>query len=279
MRRYLSSDESVAIVGECADGASAVSAIRTLRPDIVLLDVQMPELDGFEVLRCAGRVAGGDFRDCLRSLRAASLRSPCHRLPAEAVHPRPFVPGGDPRQGPAARTHSDEALAALAGPVADRARMPVGVAVRTRNRIVVVDWAESTGSRPRTTTCGCTLDGPSTCSASRWRRSRRSSTNASSCAYTARQWCRWTGSRSSSRRRTGDFTLRLRDGAELTLTRTFRERVERTLGCEQVLRYRRPPRVLTGSENLPNLPNLEPVEPAEPAEPAEPVVISVECLP
>ncbi len=51
LRRYLAHDGSAIIVGECADGASAVTAIRTLRPDIVLLDVQMPELDGFDVLR------------------------------------------------------------------------------------------------------------------------------------------------------------------------------------------------------------------------------------
>jgi two-component system, LytTR family, response regulator len=39
------------VIGECGDGAAALEAIRRLRPDLVLLDVQMPELDGFEVLR------------------------------------------------------------------------------------------------------------------------------------------------------------------------------------------------------------------------------------
>jgi DNA-binding NarL/FixJ family response regulator len=37
------------IVGEAADGESALEAISTLRPDIVLLDVQLPGIDGFEV--------------------------------------------------------------------------------------------------------------------------------------------------------------------------------------------------------------------------------------
>jgi two-component system LytT family response regulator len=38
------------VIGECSTGAEAVRAIRELQPDVVLLDVQMPELDGFDVI-------------------------------------------------------------------------------------------------------------------------------------------------------------------------------------------------------------------------------------
>jgi DNA-binding LytR/AlgR family response regulator len=41
----------VEIVGECGDGSSAVEKIFELSPDVVFLDVQMPGMDGFEVLR------------------------------------------------------------------------------------------------------------------------------------------------------------------------------------------------------------------------------------
>jgi len=51
MRRLLRADRDVEIVGESGDGAEAVEAIRASVPDLVLLDVQMPELDGFGVVR------------------------------------------------------------------------------------------------------------------------------------------------------------------------------------------------------------------------------------
>ena len=46
----LGQDPEVEVIGECADGQSALNAIRSLHPDLVFLDVQMPRRDGFEVL-------------------------------------------------------------------------------------------------------------------------------------------------------------------------------------------------------------------------------------
>ena len=54
LRRLLESEPSCELIGECGDGASAVAAIRSTSPDLVFLDVQMPELDGFEVLEKLG---------------------------------------------------------------------------------------------------------------------------------------------------------------------------------------------------------------------------------
>lgn len=47
-------DADLEVVGECSDGLAAVEAIERLEPDLLLLDIQMPELDGFEVLRAIG---------------------------------------------------------------------------------------------------------------------------------------------------------------------------------------------------------------------------------
>jgi DNA-binding NarL/FixJ family response regulator len=43
--------EGFEVVGEAADAQSALDAIRRLRPNVVLLDIQLPDLDGFEVAR------------------------------------------------------------------------------------------------------------------------------------------------------------------------------------------------------------------------------------
>jgi DNA-binding NarL/FixJ family response regulator len=51
--RLLLESEGFEVVGEAADGGSAISQTSALSPDVVLLDVQLPDIDGFEV---AGRV-------------------------------------------------------------------------------------------------------------------------------------------------------------------------------------------------------------------------------
>ena len=54
LRTFLAAEADVTVVGECRDGREAVEQVRALRPDLVFLDVQMPELDGFAVLDALG---------------------------------------------------------------------------------------------------------------------------------------------------------------------------------------------------------------------------------
>jgi len=51
LRVLLDSEPGVQVVAECQDGQQAVSAIQTHRPDLLLIDIRMPDIDGFQVLK------------------------------------------------------------------------------------------------------------------------------------------------------------------------------------------------------------------------------------
>jgi two-component system LytT family response regulator len=55
LREYLTAHPGIEVVGECANGFDAVKVIGEQAPDLVFLDIQMPKLDGFEVLELLER--------------------------------------------------------------------------------------------------------------------------------------------------------------------------------------------------------------------------------
>jgi len=55
VREYLKAHPGVEVVAECGNGFEAVRAVTELSPDLMFLDIQMPKLDGFEVLELLGR--------------------------------------------------------------------------------------------------------------------------------------------------------------------------------------------------------------------------------
>ena len=59
IRDLLALEPDIEVVAECDNGEAALAALRRYAPDLVFLDVQMPELDGFGVLEAtdAGRAA------------------------------------------------------------------------------------------------------------------------------------------------------------------------------------------------------------------------------
>jgi DNA-binding NarL/FixJ family response regulator len=94
--RRLLEAEGFDVVGESEDGESAIERVRSLRPDIVLLDVQLPGIDGFEVARrltmngsspdivlVSSREAS-DYGDCVASSGARGFISKAE-LSGEAI--------------------------------------------------------------------------------------------------------------------------------------------------------------------------------------------------
>jgi two-component system response regulator EvgA len=69
--RLLLECEGFEVIGEAEDGASGVEAVSSLRPDLVVLDVQLPDISGFEVLERL-RTAGVPTPVVLTSSRDAS---------------------------------------------------------------------------------------------------------------------------------------------------------------------------------------------------------------
>ena len=116
---YLAEHPDVEVVGECANGFEAVRAVTELGPDLLFLDVQMPKLDGFEVLELVGADVDVIFVTAYDEYALRGFRGPRRRLPAQAVRGRAL------RRG--ARRGSGEARACGTGAgLPGRGQRPAG---------------------------------------------------------------------------------------------------------------------------------------------------------
>jgi DNA-binding NarL/FixJ family response regulator len=88
--RALLSSEGFEVVGEAGDGASALRAVNQLDPDVVLLDVQLPDLDGFEV---AARLAAAETSPAVVLVSTRHAISYRRRLAETSA--RGFISKGD----------------------------------------------------------------------------------------------------------------------------------------------------------------------------------------
>ena len=159
LRALLSRHADIEVVAECANGADAIQAIAELRPDLVLLDVEMPQVDGFAVLEAldpdalpavvfvsahdqyAVRAFEAHALDyILKPFDEARVDRALHRVRGQLAH----TPG--PR-------HIDPRLMALLEELRDRRRSD-RLVVKTGGRVVFlrtedIDWVEASGNYVR----------------------------------------------------------------------------------------------------------------------------------
>lgn len=214
MRRLLLQEEGVEIVAECADGAEAARQIEQLHPDVAFLDVEMPELDGFEVLG-----ATNARRPAIVFVTAYDS----YAVRAFEEHALDYVL----KPVDAERLHQSIARARRAT-VQRLARM----VIRTRGRIVLlpvdeITHIEAAGNYARVHTAKdhhlirqTFTDLEAKLDATRFVRIHRSLIVNATLVREVRPWFR------------GDALVVMTDGRELTLSRTYRDRAARVLGIE-----------------------------------------------
>jgi two-component system, LytTR family, response regulator len=155
LKRFLQKAADVELVAECGDGVNAVAAIREHRPDVVFLDVQMPEMDGFGVLRGLGteRVPVVIFvtafdQFALRAFEAQALDYLLKPFGEERVlqaleRARTFLEGR-------AKTVFQQQLAGLLRAAAERDKISPRLPVKNNDRVLLlkpreIDWVEADG--------------------------------------------------------------------------------------------------------------------------------------
>ena len=147
LRRLLRLASDVAVVGECGDGVTALEMIRELSPDVVLLDVQMPELDGFGLLQAMSPeeipviifVTAYD-RYALRAFEVHALDYVLK--PVEAERLTTAVARARARLEERKGTRLDERILSLLETLAPDRKHLTRIPVRTEGRVHVLDLAD-----------------------------------------------------------------------------------------------------------------------------------------
>ena len=161
VKRLLADDPDFTLVGECAGGAEALAALLDQPPELLLLDVQMPELNGFEVLRRAGRerlpfvvfiTAHDEYALAAFEVHAIDyLLKPVDRERFQEALRRAKAQI-EVRRGQSPPLN--DRLVTMLEKLADRPAYVRQIAVRSRGRVVLVpvadiDWIEASGKQVR----------------------------------------------------------------------------------------------------------------------------------
>ena len=166
LRLMLAEEEGLQVVGECYDVVQTISAVRSLRPDLLLLDIEMQEADGFQVLESISHdkmpiviFTGRHEKHAMRAFEAHALDYLLKPLDQQRLHAaieraRAELMKNQDHQ----LTHRILDLLAEAKTASQPERRLV---IKTAGRVVLVemdkiDWVEAAGNYVRLKTSGGT---------------------------------------------------------------------------------------------------------------------------
>ena len=157
----MTDERDVLVVGECSTGSAAVSAIEQMAPDLVFLDIQMPEVNGFDVARTVGpeRMPVVVFVTAYDEYALEAFEVHAARLPSEAVQRGALEGGRKPRAEPVAQRRAaslNERLLALLPDGRTRPAHHDRILVKSSGRTISSAPSRLTGARRPATTSGCT---------------------------------------------------------------------------------------------------------------------------
>ena len=229
-------DPSLEMAGEAGDGSAAIRAVASLQPDLLFLDVHMPELDGFETLaglRALGvKVPATIFVTAFDTyaLRAFEAHALDYLLkPIREERFQDAVASARSRIAADTGWRETARLASLIAQVS-AAETPRRISVKANGRVELVvldqvEWIESEGNyvrlhvADRTHLVRETMNGiESRLDPSQFFRIHRSAIVNVAFIKDLRPWF------------TGEYIVRLQNGKELTLTRSHRESLRRLMG-------------------------------------------------
>ena len=235
IRTLLGGDPDIEIVGECSNGRQAVRAIEKLRPDLLFLDVQMPEMDGFAVLEAVA----GDAMPVVIFVTAYDK----YAVRAFEVHALDYLLKSFDRERFSSAVHRaktevaagkdrklDTRLVGLLEDLQARRRRLTRVVIRSGGRISFlrveeVDWIEAADNYVRL-------------HVGREAHLLRETMQSLAARLDPEKFLRIHRSTIVNLDRIkelqplfhGDYTVLLRDGTELTLSRGYREKLQEHLG-------------------------------------------------
>jgi two-component system LytT family response regulator len=229
LKEYLASDPEVEVIAECGDGASTIAEVRRLQPDLLFLDIEMPEGNGLEVME----EIGSDILPAIVFVTAYDE----YAIKAFELHAVEFlVKPFDLERFKSALAHAKlqaiardplNAIKAIRQAMQKRpgSHYPERLGVRENGRVVIldvreIDWIEADGNNLKLH-MGNTVhamretmrDLEEKLDPEKFARIHRSTIVNVAKIQDLQPWF------------TGEYIVRLKNGRELTMTRRYRDRL------------------------------------------------------